>query len=99
MRSLGVAISAVGLIALAACSGSGARPGISGSLADPEISVAIPCPELSRPAYSSASGSLQSFEQGAVHRLELVRHDTSLPARASDPVFSEWYLLRADPVR
>jgi hypothetical protein len=71
---------------------------LSGSLGDPEISVAIPCPELSRPAYSSDAGSLQSFERGAVHGLELVRYETSVPARAPDAEFSGWYLLRADPL-
>ena len=70
---------------------------ITGSITEEEIAVAVPCPEIPRPLYSDDAGSLQSFDLGAYHLIELAQYDRSLPAPVMDPEFSGYYLVRADP--
>ena len=70
---------------------------VAGTITEEEIAVAVPCPEISRPRYSDDAGTLQSFELGAYHLIELAQYDRSLPAPVMDPEFSGYYLVRADP--
>ena len=70
---------------------------ITGTISEEEIAVAVPCPEIPRPQYSDDAGTLQSFDLGAYHLIELAQYDWGLPAPVMDLEFSGYYLVRADP--
>ena len=70
---------------------------ITGTITEEELVVAVPCPEIPRPRYSDDAGTLQSFDLGAYHLIELAQYDRSLPAPVMDSEFSGYYLVRADP--
>ena len=70
---------------------------ITGTITEEELAVAVPCPEIPRPRYSDDAGTLQSFDLGAYHLIELAQYDRSVPAPVMDPEFSGYYLVRADP--
>ncbi len=70
---------------------------ITGTITEEELAVAFPCPEIPRPRYSDDAGTLQSFDLGAYHLIELAQYDRSLPAPVMDLEFSGYYLVSADP--
>jgi hypothetical protein len=69
-----------------------------GAFEGKRLLVMVGCPELSRRSYGADAGTLESFEAGALHRLEL--SETPLPGSAPSftrPKGKFFYLVRADP--